>query len=148
MSEISETKPEGTSVLVVPKDEYSGKIFGSPAVHAMIRSAYFTGTWLIAMLAIFLSPTFLLPLGALLISRWRYNVTRQEKAVENHGAFIDKISHSVFRAAGIRLSHQEIVRLWMTRIVISENWLFTVRTTDPDNYEIVARELKKDNEEG
>lgn len=147
MSEVSSPKSQGTSVLVVPKAEYSGKIFGSPTIHAIVRSAYFTGTWLIAMLAIFLSPTFLLPMIALLISRWRYNVTRQERAVENHGAFIDKISHSVFRTAGIRLSSQEIIRLWMTRIVISDNWLFTVRTTDPDNYEIVARELKKDNEE-
>lgn len=147
MSEISETNTEGTSVLVVSKDEYSGKIFGSPALHAMIRSAYFTGTWLIALLAIFLSPTFLLPLGALLISRWRYNVTKQERDVEKHGEFIDNISRSAFRTAGIRLNSQEIIRLWMTRIVISDNWLFTVRTTDPDNYEIVARELKGSKED-
>jgi hypothetical protein len=147
MSEVSDSSPEGTSVLVVSREDYSGKIFGSPAVHAMIRSAYFTGTWLIAMLAIFLSPTFLLPMVALLISQWRYNVTKEERDIEKHGDFIDKISASAFRAAGIRLNSKEIIRLWMTRIVISDNWLFTVRTTDPDNYEIVARELKKDRKE-
>lgn len=147
MSEVSDSKPEETSVLVVSREEYSGKIFGSPVVHGMIRSAYFTGIWLIALLAIFLSPMFLFPMIALMISQWRYNVTKEEKDIEKNEEFIAKVSRSVFRTAGIRLSSKEIIRLWMTRIVISDSWLFTVRTTDPDNYEIIARELKKDSKE-
>lgn len=145
---MSETNPESIpgvkSLMSVPKAEFGRNLFGSPVLHAMIKSAYLWGTLLILVWAIILSPVFLLPMIALMISRSRYVATKLERDVENHNEFIDKVSRSVFLESGIRLQPEQIIRLWMNRMVIAEDWVFTVKGSESgEELEIVGSELHK-----
>lgn len=142
MSEGPDRSLPATSLVVLPRAEYSRKIFGSPVVHALIRSTYLMGMWFILLLSFTLGPVFLLPFIALCISRWRYAVTKHEKDVERNSEFIEKITRAVARESGIQLESQEVVRLWMRRMIISNNWVFTVKLADEDNFEIMGAELR------
>jgi hypothetical protein len=142
MSDSSPATVSGVQTfLKVSKDDFGRNIFGSPVLHSFIRAAYTMGTFMIVSLVLLLSPTFLLALIALIISRVRYSVTKLERDVEKNGAFIDKVSRSVFLGTGIRLQPENIVRLWMNRMIISDGWVFTVKNADTENFEIVGAVL-------
>lgn len=145
---MSETGPASLpgvkSFMTVPKAEFGRKIFGSPLLHSVIRLAYMWGILAILMLALTLSPVFLFPMIALIISRVRYIITKRERDVEKHGDFIEKVSRNVFRATGIRLQPEHVIRLWMNRMIITDDWVFTVKGSDSgEEFEIVGSELKK-----
>lgn len=130
--------------LVLPKAEFKRNIFGSPLLHALIRSFYLWGILAIFMLAVVLSPVFLFPLIALLISRWRYAVTKYEKDVEKHGDFIADIRKKVFAETGIQLESFQVIRLWMNRMIITDDWVFTVKSSsDDENFEVVGLAREK-----
>lgn len=136
--------PGVKSFMSVPKAEFGRNLFGSPMLHTLIKSAYFWGILIILVWAIILSPVFLLPLIALMISRSRYVITKRERDIEKHGDFIEKVSRSVFLASGIRLQPEQIIRLWMNRMVIADEWVFTVKGSDSgEEFEIVGSELSK-----
>lgn len=141
----SNTVTGSHSFMTISKAEFGRNIFGSPFLHTLIKAAYTWGTFVITAFVILLSPTFIFALVALIISRFRYSATKIEKDVEKHGAFITKVSQKVFAGAGIRLQPEQVVRLWMNRMIIAEGWIITVKEpAGEDNFEIIGAELKKE----
>lgn len=143
MSETSPAPISGVkSFMSVSKEDFGRNLFGSPMLHTIIKAAYFWGILNILALAIILSPVFIFPMIALMISRSRYVITKLERDVEKHGEFIEKVSRNVFLASGIRLQPEQIVRLWMNRMIISDDWVFTVKASDSgEEFEIAGSEL-------
>jgi hypothetical protein len=128
----------------IPKSEFDPKIFGSPALDSFIKLAYFWGFVMILMLAIQLSPVFLLPLFALLISLNRYVITRLERNLEKHGDLIEKVTRNILRETGANLHPIQVISLWRRKSVSTVDWAFKIKPSESgEELEIIGTEFPK-----
>lgn len=128
----------------LPGDTYGMNVFGNALLYSLSKQMYLMGVIFLFALSIGSENAHLMfiPIAFLLIARHRYIVTKREKIVEKHTSTIVAIQSEIASLTGESVTETQVARLWLDRIIRTEQWLLHIRPSANNNVELVGIKRK------